>query len=532
MPINLRLLSRLVALFLIVTGVQTASASSLQIVFVIDGLRPDSVSESNTPNLYRLRQQGVWFDNTHAVFPTVTRVNSASLSTGDYPSRHGVMGNTMYVPAVDPLRAFGNDNFENLLKLDDATSGRMMTATGIAEVLQRAGKKMVVVSSGSTGSAMLLAPKARGGVGIVINGDFFPGKKVAYPDAVSDAVLQRFGPSPNKGGAKDRYDASVDWSMQVLREYVLPELKPDVIFVWMTEPDHIQHGIGPGAPDSLAAIHHDDQQIGLTLQRLDAMGLRDSTNILVVADHGFAQTVMDINVGQRLRDAALVSAVDSGEVVIASSGQSVALHVRNHDAKKIRKIVDFLQAQPWCGVIFTDGKEGAATHEGKLAGTFSLQYARLGSHERSPDIVFTFPWSSTPNRHGVAGTEYNEISGAGAGGPVDSGAANHGGIGPWTIRNTMLANGPDFKRGAIVRTPSSNVDVAPTLLYLLGMETVAATMDGRPLIEALRTGPDQEQVPITVRTLRVQHDAYRAVLQESDVSGKRYIDKAWRVKEQ
>jgi arylsulfatase A-like enzyme len=530
MPINRRWL--LLALVLVSLGnmAQAESAASLHLVFVIDGLRPDSIQESNTPNLYKLRQEGVWFDNAHAVFPTVTRVNSASLGTGTYPLHHGVMGNTMYVPAVDPLRAFGNDDFENLLKLDDATSGQMMTTAGIAELLQRAGHKMVVLSSGSTGSAILLAPKARTGTGIVINGDFFPGKKVAYPDSISDAVLKRFGTAPKKGGATNRYDSSVDWSMQVLRDYVLTELRPKVVFTWMTEPDHIQHGLGAGAAESLAAIHNDDRQIGLVLQQLETMGVRHKTNILVVSDHGFAQTVFNVNVGQQLRDAALISGVDSGEVVIASSGQSVALHVRDHDATRIQKIVEFLQIQPWCGVIFTAGQEGAEAHQGRVAGTFSLQYAQLGAHERSPDIVFTFPWSSAPNRHGVPGTEYNEISGTRAGGAVDSGAANHGGIGPWTIRNTMLANGPDFKRGAVIRTPSSNVDVTPTLLHLLGMNAALAKMDGRPLIEALITGPDQEQVEMETRALRVQHGAYRAVLQESSVGGKRYIDKAWHVK--
>ena len=116
----------------------------------------------------------------------------------------------------------------------------------------------------------------------------------------------------------------------------------------------------------------------------------------------------------------------------------------------------------------------------------------LGGHERSPDIVFTFPWSSAPNRHSVLGTEYNLTSGLGKTGRVDSGEANHGGIGPWTVRYTMLANGPDFKRGGVVRTPSSNVDVVPTLLHLLRMTTTLPEMDGRPLKEALATGPDQE----------------------------------------
>ena len=41
--------------------------------------------------------------------------------------------------------------------------------------------------------------------------------------------LKRFGPAPKKGGAKEDNNSSVDWAVQVLREYVLPELKPQVV---------------------------------------------------------------------------------------------------------------------------------------------------------------------------------------------------------------------------------------------------------------------------------------------------------------
>ena len=525
------LICRLVHIMVLacVAGIAHAqSSAALHLVFVIDGLRPDSITEADTPTLYRLRSEGVAFHNTHAVFPTVTRVNSASIATGSYPARHGIMGNSIYVPVVDPKRAFANDDFQPLLKLDEVTGGRMVTAPGIAELLEQAGRKVVAVSSGSTGSAILLAPKSPRGTGTVINGDFFPGTKVAYPDAVSNAVLQRFGAAPKKGGATDGNETSVDWSMQVLREYVLPELKPAVVFAWMTEPDHLQHGLGAGAPAAVAAIRNDDRQLGLVLEKLAALGLRDKTNIMVVSDHGFAQTVFTVNVGRALAEAGLMPAPDSGEVVIASSGQAVALHVRNRDASRIQAIVDFLQRQPWCGVIFTAGKRGAQAHEGAVAGTFALEYAHLGGHERSPDIVFTFPWSSALNRHGVRGTDYSQASGNGKTAPYDGSAGNHGGIGPWTVRNTMLAWGPDFKRGAVIRTPTSNVDVTPTLLYLLGLATAASAMDGRVMLEALASGPDEEQVASETHALRVRNGSYGAVLQISETGGKRYVDKAWR----
>ncbi len=411
-----------------VIGSAHAQPAALHLVFVTDGLRPDSITEADTPTLYRLRREGVAFENSHSVFPTVTRVNSTSLATGMYPARHGIKGNSIYAPAVDAKRAFTNDDFEPLLKLDEVTGGRMVTAPGIAEILAQRGSSMVAVSSGSTGSAILLTPKAPRGTGTVINGDFFPGTQVAYPSAISDAVLQRFGPAPKKGGATAPYSSSVDWSMQVLREYVLPELRPTVVYTWMTEPDHIQHGLGAGVPESIAAIRNDDRQLGLLLQKLEALGIRDKTNIMVVSDHGFAQTIFNVNVGRALVDAGVMPTAHSDEIVIASSGQAVALHVKARDPARIAAVVDFLQKQSWCGVVFTSAKKGGAAHEGTVAGTFALEYAHLGGHERSPDIVFTFPWSSAPNRHGVRGTEYAQVSGNGKTGPLADGAgASHGG---------------------------------------------------------------------------------------------------------
>ena len=55
-------------------------------------------------------------------------------------------------------------------------------------------------------------------------------------------------------------------------------------------------------------------------------------------------------------------------------------------------------------------------------------------------------------------------------------------------------------------------------------------MDGRALTEALLNGPDEEQLAVESRPMRVTNGSYRAILQVSEVGGKRYIDKAWREK--
>jgi arylsulfatase A-like enzyme len=498
-----------------------AGRAALHIVLVLDGLRPDSINATDTPNLHRLRSEGVDFASSHSVFPTVTRVNATSIASGMYPDRHGIMGNRIFVPAVDPKRAFNNDDAKLLLRLGE----HITTAPSLAEILHGSADRFVAVSSGSTGSALLLAPRAPGGMGMVVNGGFTPGEQVAFPKEDSAAILSRFGPAPKKGGATEPHDEPVAWAMRVLSEYVIPELKPRVVISWLTEPDHTQHAHGVGSPQALETIRRDDAQVGALLKRLGELGLAERTDIMVVSDHGFAQTVLDVNVQQALLDAKLLSAEESDDVVLASSGQAMAVHVKGRDPKRIAAIAAFLQAQPWCGVVFTAG--GPGTAEGKVRGTFSLEFVHLGGHPRSPDIVFTFPWSSARNRFGVPGTEGNIVS-SGATGPVQVETANHGGIGPWTVHNTMLAWGPDFKRGAVVRAPASNVDVAPTILHLLGRDEAANAMQGRVLLEALVGGPDEDQVPVEMRSFEVENGPYRAVLQASRVEGRIYVDKAWR----
>ena len=245
-----------------------AGKATLNLVLVVDGLRPDSITAQETPNLWRLREEGVNFPNGHAVFPTVTRANAAAIGTGVYPDRNGIFGNSLYVRQVDPNRSFNNDNHKNLLRLDAATGERMVLAKTLGEILAERGKTLAVVSSGSTGSALLVNPRAPKGVGVLVNAYWEPGVRVAFPDTVNEAILRRFPAAPKKGGAKDPYVEQVSWTEQVLRDYVLPELKPDVIVNWLTEPDHIQHAVGAGSDEARAAIRSNDREIGLVLDRL------------------------------------------------------------------------------------------------------------------------------------------------------------------------------------------------------------------------------------------------------------------------
>ena len=498
----------------------------LVIVFVVDGLRPDSITAEDTPTLFRLRAEGVSFADGHAVFPTVTRVNAAALSTGAQPGTSGLLGNQLYLPAVDPRRAIDTGNYRNLLALDQATGGRLLMAPTLAERLHARGLRLVGISSGSTGSAFLLNPKAPSGVGAVVSGYFDPGKTVAYPAPVSEAILSKFGPAPPKAPSGDRYDAPVAWTQRVLRQYVLPELEPDVVIDWLTEPDHSQHHVGVGSPNAREALRHDDAEIASVLASLGGLGLASRAAVLVASDHGFSTNTGGVDVVRALVEAGLKAAPDSTDVVLASSGQAVALHVQDRDRDRIARIARLVQAQDWGGVVFTAGAPGEA--RGAAAGTFALELIHAANPERGADLVVTFPWTSEPNAHGVAGTDLACVTGG-----ARLYASDHGSMSPWNVRNTLFAWGAGFKRRATVRAAAGNVDVTPTILALLGVdpEPGASTgLDGRVLAEAFEGGPDPETVVAETRVHTVESGAYRAAVQVSHVDGRRYVDKSWRVR--
>src|SRR6185436_2115845 len=117
----------------------------LVIVLVIDGLRPDSITPAVMPNLARMKTAGVWYTNSHSIFPTVTRVNTTSITTGMLPFRHGIASNSLYLPAISKT-VLSNGDYRNLLSLGKENGGRVVGPKSLHEYLQAASMNYVAVS--------------------------------------------------------------------------------------------------------------------------------------------------------------------------------------------------------------------------------------------------------------------------------------------------------------------------------------------------------------------------------------------------
>jgi arylsulfatase A-like enzyme len=427
------------------------------LLLVLDGLRPDYVTPDVMPNLYALGKGGVVFTNHHSVYPTVTRVNSSSISTGSYPERHGILGNSVFFPRVNANAFLDTGQRENLEKIQVDQDGVLLTATTLGEVLQAQGRKMLAVGAGTTGSTFLLNHKVSGGA--VLHTEF------AMPDALQPRALAQLGSPPAQGHPNDaRNRRAVDAFLTI----GLPDVKPAVTAMWLSDPDTTAHALGMGHPTTVEALRRVDREIRNIQDGLRAHGLLEKYNIWVTSDHGFATYTGAADVRGLLKPFAGTLPDGSPRVV---NGET-AIYVRDGSRQVIGQIVRALQNTAGIGAIFTRSSK-TGSFDGWAEGTLSFDAARW-SHARSGDILYSPDWTDQKNAHGFAGTS------------ASNGVAGHGSSSPYEIHNTLIAAGPDIKQGATVSVPSGNVDFAPTFLHMLGM-TAPSTMQGRPLVEALRT---------------------------------------------
>lgn len=425
------------------------------LVVFFDGLRPDYITEEQMPNLFAFKKTAAWGKRHHSVFPTVTRVNSASYATGSYPGTHGLLGNSIYIPEVAPNKAIGT-TYSDLSKIPAATSGPLLTAKSLGEVLADAGQKMMVFSSGTTGQAFLQNHTVNGAV---VNPDLI------LPESFKKQVLDEIGPVSQ--GADEEMGRH-KWITDALLKYGLVKNGPLVSAIWFSDPDGAAHEHGIGSEQAVKAIKYVDGQFGRILEALRAKGAGERYNVIISTDHGFVTHNAKPGLADFLIKEGFKKDKESDDVVVAEG----AIYVKNHDPKIIESIVAALHKQEWAGAVFTKGMKKGDT-QGKVKGTLSFDLIHYDHPKRSGDILVAPNWNDAKNDKGYAGTDFS------------GGVAGHGGSSPYEINIALLASGPDFKDGVTTELPTSNVDIVPTILHIYNLSKPAA-MDGRAVAELLK----------------------------------------------
>ena len=496
------------------------------VIVVWDGMRPDFVSEQNTPTLWKFAREGVTFRNHHAVYPSATMVNGTAIVTGVYPGKNGIIANHVYRPDIDPHHSIDVELPAVVKKGDEVSGGKYILVPTIAELVQHAGGRTVIASAKTVG--LLLDRQAD--VGTAKNCvTLFAGKSL--PAEIIPSITATLGPFPSGHLQQDA------WTTKAMTDCFWKDGVPALSVLWLGEPDLTQHESAPGAPAALAAIKSADENLAAVLSALDQRDARGRTDVFIVSDHGFSTIKRSVDLRRILNDAGFTAKIEElriakdgnqsaggirdktefndqpkpGDIMLAANGGSVLFYVVGHDKKNIRRLVEFLQQSDFAGVIFT--KE-------PIEGTFGLTQALIHRGDAA-DVVMAFHWTDLQNQFGVTGeidADWQRAAGKGT----------HATLSRFDMHNTLIAAGPDFKRGQTDDLPTGNVDLVPTILQILGIK-VPHQMDGRILSEAvaaptsLLPAPKPEAKSIEARK-DFPSGTWRQTLKISRVGSTIYLD--------
>lgn len=407
------------------------------IVVVCDSLRADLITPATTPTLSELSERATVFAACTGVFPSVTRVTSACISTGCYPAAHGLLGNTVVLDEGDGLvcLSVGAPDFKERMR---RATGRTLRRPTLAERLAAHGGS-VVMSNVSAGAAYFQDPD---GHGFVYHraGSYGPGRA-----AVADPLTIGLG---------EVGDAAMT---ERFCDDVLRRRRPVLAVLWLSEPDNTGHKSPLGSPEHLRAIAAADRCVARVLDTVT--GHSDDTLLVVCSDHGMETTGHTIPLTRLLIDAGLKQAPDSRDVVVAPNG-TAGLVYRAASAKAgVDDLVVFLRTQEWVSRVFAGD-----------------ELARVGLPSDELAAAITLRTEERVNPFGIRG--YGDIV-EDIDGKDYTGFGQHGGFGPNEQRPFLFVRGGGFPPGARSAVPVSAIDIAATILRHLGRPHDG--MDGRPL---------------------------------------------------
>jgi Type I phosphodiesterase / nucleotide pyrophosphatase len=514
------------------------------------------------------------------------------MATGHYLGDTGQYGNTLYagfpVPGAGESLTPFLESDPVLGDVDEHFAGNYLDEVTLLKAARDQGYGTATI--GKLGPALLFDHTERSGEGTIVIDDATGsprGIPLAKPvaDALNAAGLPPAAPSRGDNGkpgtattpgTKVANVEQQNYFADAATKVVLPLLKakdrPFILVFWSRDPDGTQHNQGdslnaltPGinGPTSLAAIRNADDDLAKIEAALGALGLADTTDIIVAADHGFSTigkesktspaaraSYADVPQGflppgfvaldlatalglplfdpddrnariaaghhPRLSNGLLGEDPAHPEVIVAANGGSDLVYLPKKDRKLAARVVAALMRQDYVGGLFVDDALG------RIPGTLPLEAIGLKGSALTPmpAIAVSFRSFATGCAEPVKCTV--EIADTG----LQQGQGMHGSFSRADTMNFMAAIGPDFKAGFADPAPVSNADIGKTIARILELRIKdKGTLVGRVIDEAMPNGA----VPrFVAKTMVSPHaaDGLQEVLAYQRVGTTRYFDAA------
>ncbi len=389
---------------------EAESPAPALVLVSIDGFRYDYLDRADVeaPALRQLAAEGVRAERLVPVYPTKTFPNHYSLVTGLHPEHHGIVANTMRDPEMTD--ADGEPAEFSLSNRDAVTDDRWWWGEPIWVTAETQGQTAATA--------------------------FWPGSEAEIQGVRPTYWLEYDGDLAYSA----RVQQALDWLSLPAGE------RPALVTLYFEGVDTAGHRFGPESAETAEAIEAVDAALGELVDGLRARGLAETTDVVVVSDHGMAAVSSE-------RLVILDEAIDLDTVDEVVWGEPVGIWPGDADPDAIVAQINQLPH------VRAYRKETLPAR---------LHY---GDNRRIPPVVLIADegWTVTSQEYV---DRYPDRPSGGTHGYDNAVASMHG---------VFLARGPRFRAGTAVG-PVRTVDVYEILTQALGLD--AAPNDGNPAAAA------------------------------------------------
>lgn len=333
-------------LFLFVRSPQAVETPYLVLVS-FDGFRWDYANRDITPNLERMKQEGVSALSLQPVFPSKTFPSHYSIISGLFPENHGIIYNNFLNPATGER-----------YKVGDSSSVRN--------------------SKWYSGEAFWQTARRQG---ILTASCFWPGSEVDLPYR-RPTYFKRYD---RHRSYRQRVDDALTWLQ-------LPEEKrPHFITLYFEETDDVGHVYGPDSPQINRAIAHLDTVLGWLFAGLAKLPVARQVNVVVVSDHGMTT----VKPGNVVNIPTLLAGIDCriegyDQVLFfwPDSGKTEEIYLRLKNAEqhfrvcRRKEIPGFyhFRHHPFISPLVAIADPGWVLQKSKDAGSAKMEKVNKGAH--------------------------------------------------------------------------------------------------------------------------------------------------------
>ena len=439
-------LSVALLLSLVLAPIAKADADKNRIVIVIslDGFPAYALEDPRLPipTLRKLMKEGTVAGSMKPINPTVTWPNHTAMVTGVNAAQHQVLFNALLTwpsanvpPPMEPWR--DKDVMVHAPTVYDIAHEAGLTTAQVDWV--------AIYHAKSIDWQFAELPDPNGEIE----------KGMIAKDMVTKEQLEKFEASSQAWQDEMWTNAAVE---------ILEKHQPNLLLFHLLTLDDINHEYGPMSGASLTAMAFLDSQVKRIVDALQTTGMAKRATLLIVSDHGFRTYKHRIHANVLLRQSGLITGrkeQQKGEAWVAAEGGSAMIFIANA-ARKVELIPKLRQLfQSADGVDYVYGQE---------------DFSKLGlptpaQSNQAPDLVL----AAKPDYAFDNETEGKLVT--------DATGGTHGFLNSDPkMQAIFIASGAGVPPGVHLDS-IANVDVAPTIAALLGLEMKETQGHAIPLLK-------------------------------------------------